>query len=237
VAQALSVPGALDLPPVWDGADVGSDGFRGLGGLHESRLRISRKVDVVENERVKAIGWQQVIAPEKRFWLKVWPRGDCWEWRGRRDRNGYGQVTGDSAHRRAFEMAKGPIPAGLTIDHLCRHPWCVKPSHLEAVSIGENVRRGQAPWAIVHRTNKCSYGHELTPENTYPRPDGSGKHCRICIKRRTGARERQSRICSRCGTDILSVIPNPPDSQRYCSQTCQRAQYNSKRREEYARGL
>ena len=30
---------------------------------------------------------------EKRFWFKVWPRGDCWEWRGSRDRKGYGHVN------------------------------------------------------------------------------------------------------------------------------------------------
>lgn len=63
-------------------------------------------------------------------------------------RNGYGMERSAagpmrSAHRLAYERAKGAIPAGLQIDHLCRVRECVNPDHLEAVSQRENIRRGR----------------------------------------------------------------------------------------------
>ena len=47
------------------------------------------------------------------------------------------------AHRVYYEKAKGPIPAGMQIDHLCRVPVCVNPDHLEAVTPAQNVQRGR----------------------------------------------------------------------------------------------
>lgn len=49
----------------------------------------------------------------------------CWEWVGLRmpspnDSNGYGIWRGRPAHRVMYEQAKGSIPAGLVIDHLCQ---------------------------------------------------------------------------------------------------------------------
>lgn len=46
-----------------------------------------------------------------------------------------------AAHRFVYELLVGPIPAGLTIDHLCRVTSCVRPDHLEPVTNAENVRR------------------------------------------------------------------------------------------------
>lgn len=73
--------------------------------------------------------------------------GDCWLWQGALDRDGYGRVTvdgrGHPAHRVMYEVAVGPIPAGLTLDHLCRVPRCVNPSHLEPVTNAENARRAR----------------------------------------------------------------------------------------------
>ena len=71
----------------------------------------------------------------------------CWNWTGNiSTKSGYGRVshgTKQYAHRVAYELFVGPIPAGLTIDHLCFNHRCVNPAHLEPVSFAENTRRYQ----------------------------------------------------------------------------------------------
>ncbi len=80
-----------------------------------------------------------------RFWEKVDATGDCWEWLGSRHSKGYGWFRMGSqmkkAHRVAWVLLIGPIPDGLTLDHLCLNPPCVNPDHLEPVTAAENTRR------------------------------------------------------------------------------------------------
>lgn len=79
------------------------------------------------------------------------PDTGCWVWQWTKTRNGYGLMRdGNSkrmyaAHRVFYERAKGPIPEGLQLDHLCRNRACVNPDHLEPVTNTENVRRGLRP--------------------------------------------------------------------------------------------
>lgn len=99
----------------------------------------------------------------------------CWLFTGATQTNGYGSAAiGDRGrtglvHRIAYEAAYGPIPDGLTVDHLC-HGWdrecpggkgcahrrCCNPAHLEAVAIVENVRRSHN--TTSGRTT-CKQGH------------------------------------------------------------------------------
>lgn len=76
--------------------------------------------------------------------------GGCWEWSGPIDRNGYGKAYDpkrpageriDWAHRVSYRHAKGAIPEGLQLDHLCNNPPCINPDHLEPVTQAENIRR------------------------------------------------------------------------------------------------
>jgi hypothetical protein len=76
----------------------------------------------------------------ERFFRKVNLNGPviietpCWEFIGRRDTYGYGQIGIDdrveNAHRFAFIMVNGPIKPGLLIRHRCDYPPCVNPAHL-----------------------------------------------------------------------------------------------------------
>lgn len=82
--------------------------------------------------------------------LRIDEATGCWEWTRYRDDAGYGQVglrghRVTPVHRAVWEAFVGPIPDGLTLDHLCRNPPCANPRHLEPVTNSENVRRRHAP--------------------------------------------------------------------------------------------
>lgn len=68
----------------------------------------------------------------------------CWVWQRSLSPKGYGTCWHGSAHRYYYQQAKGPIPDGLQLDHLCRVRACVNPDHLEPVTNVENVRRSPA---------------------------------------------------------------------------------------------
>lgn len=104
----------------------------------------------------------------ERFWTKVRVGDDaaCWAWLGALAPAGYGRFRYEGrtaqAHRVAWELTNGKIPAGLVIDHLCRNRACVNPAHMEVVTQGENIRRGDS--LRVRRENAvaathCKNGH------------------------------------------------------------------------------
>ena len=108
----------------------------------------------------------------------------CWPWLLSTGSHGYGNAwhngTVTVAHRVAYELLVGPIPDGLTIDHLCYTQRCINPRHLEPVTKAENNRRKNTSHAA--RTGRCKNGtHPLTT---------SGK-CREC--EREGSRRRNAR--------------------------------------------
>ena len=75
---------------------------------------------------------------EERFWSNVIKTETCWFWICGTMGKGYvyfdsGEETAD---RFSYALAKGKIPDGLEIEHLCKVINCVNPEHLEAHGLG-----------------------------------------------------------------------------------------------------
>lgn len=133
----------------------------------------------------------------------------CWNWTGSTDGHGYGQVNWPTvrrsplkAHRLSYEHFVGPIPNGLTVDHLCRHRLCVNPEHLEAITGAENTRRGLINDAV------CKNGHPRTAENTYETPAGK-RFCKDC------KRERARRVSEALGLVHNGLKTHCPRGHEY----------------------
>lgn len=79
----------------------------------------------------------------RRFWSRVQmgDRNECWPWTAGM-RNGYGAIKHEnkvfSAHRVAYILANGTPEKGLVIAHKCDNRKCCNPSHLEAITPGQN---------------------------------------------------------------------------------------------------
>jgi len=78
----------------------------------------------------------------ERFWSKVQVTETCWLWTDELV-DGYaqffmgGQVQ--RAHRIAYRVITGPIPAGFQVDHRCRVKHCVNPGHLRLATNKQNM--------------------------------------------------------------------------------------------------
>jgi hypothetical protein len=120
------------------------------------------------------------------------PQPDCIEWDGGTfSPEGYGRIWLDGreyrAHRLAYEQAYGPIPDGMTVDHLCFNPPCMNPQHLRLLTRVENSENQRS----AYKTH-CKHGHEFTPENTID------KSSYIRNGKRTGRRQ-----CRQCNLDAV----------------------------------
>jgi hypothetical protein len=134
-----------------------------------------------------------------------WPRfvekidldeNGCWLWTRRLDNEGYGHVSINRCnwlvHRAAYVALIGPIPTGMTLDHLCHtnarncpggrsclHRRCANPWHCEPATNVENVMRGNSVPAQRARQTTCKQGHPLIGANLYITPRGH-RHCNEC---------------------------------------------------------
>lgn len=112
-----------------------------------------------------------------RFYSKLVPGPECWGWNGawagRRPDPSF-SFKGSMWHavRIAFAIEYGTMDTEMDVDHLCEHPPCMRPDHLEEVTLAENNRR-----KFLRRT-ECKAGHPWGPGTWYW--DGNARRCRSC---------------------------------------------------------
>lgn len=140
-----------------------------------------------------------LLTPEEleRFWSKVDKSGDCWLWQAAKTEKGYGvfSLRGRTykAHRVAYELLVGPIPAGLCLCHNCPggdEPACCDPSHMFLGTKREN------------NADMVAKGRHV-PGGTYggAYPLGEAHHNAVLTE--TDVREMRSRSL---GGDSFSII-------------------------------
>lgn len=98
------------------------------------------------------------------------------------------------AHRVSYLFWKGPIPDDLTVDHRCGQPLCINPDHLEAVTMRENILRGNGCSTRNARKTHCVRGHAFSGDNLCPSQLAKGKRrCVACsIYQATKRRRRRA---------------------------------------------
>lgn len=101
-----------------------------------------------------------------KFWSSVNKSGECWEWQGSIDSNGYGRVMLNGlrkrAHRFALIFSSGVDHPNLSALHSCDNPVCCNPSHLRWGTHRENMedrrdrKRGFFPNGEKHGASKLT---------------------------------------------------------------------------------
>jgi hypothetical protein len=179
----------------------------------------------------------------------------CFEWIGARDVNGYGKFRvmpgmTASAHRLAYEMARGPIPQGSVLLHTCDNPVCVRVTHLRAGTQSDNIRdmhaKGRARPGGKYKSH-CRRGHPFDEENT--RYDALGRRtCRACGRYKTkksrslakrgmsGLTTAQATHC-RNGHKYTPVNTGTWSNGSRCCKKCKRAEMKRGRRVRRSAGL
>lgn len=139
------------------------------------------------------------------------PMSGCFLWIGGVFNTGYGQFCTSAktwrAHRFAYVRARGPIPEGLVLDHLCRNKLCVNPLHLEAVTNRVNTIRGIGPASARANRPRCVRGHD------YDRITKKGaRKCSTCegarARRRSRSRSLDKTTCTQCGRTFVHLTPH-----------------------------
>jgi hypothetical protein len=109
-------------------------------------------------------------ALESRFFAKVRKSStsECWEWTGACRNRGYGaiKIAGrhEQAHRVAYLLYVGEIPAGMFVLHRCDNRKCVKPAHLFLGTHADNMRDMHQKGRNVPPRGAQQWASKLSPE-------------------------------------------------------------------------
>lgn len=126
--------------------------------------------------------------------------------------DGYTQVTVDGrrgrAHYIAWVLANGPVPVGLTLDHLCRNRPCCEVTHLEPVTMSENVRRGNLPEIAREHMKRVSQIKRRCKEcGLISSPAG------VALHQRASGHSGQQQLSSVSAVDLRSSSEGPREQQ------------------------
>lgn len=134
-------------------------------------------------------------------WCALEPMSGCWLWMRALGTSGYGITYRDGiqirAHRLAYELANGPIPAGLFALHRCDIRSCCNPSHLFLGTMQDNhddmhrKGRGRSGWQNKIKTH-CKHGHPLSGANLFYGTDGH-RRCQTCHRNTVAAHRARKR--------------------------------------------
>lgn len=153
-----------------------------------------------------------------RFWSKVDKSGPipahcpeigaCWVWTAARNgspNHQYGAIRIHGGrktvhtHRMSWQIANGPIPAGMYVCHKCDNPACCNPSHLFLGDQGANMRDcaskgrcGGDGGAFWKAKTHCPQGHPYSGDNLRVNPKTGHRYCRECRRRNERDRYRAS---------------------------------------------
>jgi hypothetical protein len=108
---------------------------------------------------------------------------------------GYGIVNVDGkarrAHRVAWELAFGPIPDSLVVDHMCRVRCCINVDHLRIVDRRTNAIENSTSNAAVNAAKthcpKCGLEYSIDYLSRYGGEPTAYRNCRPCAIARVRA--------------------------------------------------
>jgi len=127
--------------------------------------------------------------------------GECWTANFSPEKRGYMRIRlpgggREGIHVFAYKFFVGPIPDGMTVDHICFNTACWRPDHLQLLTRSENAKRCRRAMAA-----RCKRGHPYTDARI------KGKRaCLVCRRewarvwqREDRKRKREARLSNRPG--------------------------------------
>jgi hypothetical protein len=129
----------------------------------------------------------------------------CWVWSRARHKQGYGKVAfkragktrHTGAHRAAYEVFVGAIPAGLYVLHRCDNPPCINPAHLFAGTALDNMLDAKAKGRLKEPPRRLNRGEDNGRAKLTP----AGVREVLALK----GRMSQRKIAAQCGISKSAV--------------------------------